>query len=172
MSEETIVGKHIKCFLRNGMVLEGIPEEWSDSRVVLKALDGQSLMIVHSPTEDILLTKVMLVEVPEIPEETKVVEETDAKEQVREKLHEVLESGDDPKLQQMNLKQLRALVVQQEKQMIAQKRKEHFPSGSTGMAKYSHPYMPRPHPRSNQTRSAYQPGTLPSWVYGRPPKGR
>lgn len=165
---DRVIGQHVKCFLRNTMVLEGIAEEWSDTRVVLKSIDGKSLMIIHKPADDILMTKVVLEE-PVISEETKVVEETVHKEHVRQKLTEVLQPDVDPELQKKNIQELRQMVVEQDRQIIASKTKEHF--GSPGAAKttqYSSPYMPR---RTvgrkivyGERRSAYQPGKLPPWV--------
>jgi sRNA-binding regulator protein Hfq len=144
---DRVLGQHVKCFLRNTMVLEGIAEEWSDTRVVLKSLDGKSLMIVHRPVEDIVLTKVVLEEPAEISKEAKVVEETEHKQRVKEKLNEVLLPTGDPDLDKSNIKQLRQLVVEQEKKIITEKRREHFGSAYAPgkMGKYSIPksaYMP------------------------------
>lgn len=148
---ERIIGQHVKCFLRNNMVLEGIAESWSDTSVVLRSLDGKSLMFVQRPHEDIILTKVVLEEPEEISEEKKVVEETEAKQQIRGKLQEVLQPSGDEELDKLNIKQLRNLVIDQDRKIIAQKRREHFGSAySPGkMGKYSTP------------KSAYMPGKLP-----------
>ena len=152
-------GQHVKCFMRSTMVLEGLVEEWTEAQVVLKSLDGQSLMIIHSPGTDIMITKVILEEPQEIPEETverKLPQEwrgVQPKEWIQEKLAEVLEPTGDEDLDKLNVEQLRRLVQEQEKQMIAQKKKEHF--GTPGAPKRSMPY-------SNPFgKSAYVPGKLP-----------
>jgi sRNA-binding regulator protein Hfq len=141
-------GKHVKCFMRNGMVLEGIVQEWLPGQTVLKSLDSQNLIIVHRPNDDILLTKVVLEEPAEISEEAKVVEETEHKQHVREKLHEIMQPTGDAELDQANIKQLRQLVVEQDMKIIREKRKEHFgsPHAPGKMSKYSTPqsvYLPR-----------------------------
>ncbi len=124
-----------------------------------------------------MLTKIMplpeeTAEIVEIEPESQPQPPNDTQIQIKAKLHEALEA-EDPALQNMSLEELRQLVVEQEKQIIAQKRKEHFGSpGAAKMTQYSNPYAPRIHPRSNTARSAYQPGTIPSWAYGRPPKGK
>lgn len=165
-------GQHVKYFLRSGMVLEGIVEEDTAAQVVLRSLDGESLMILHRPTEDILMTKVIL----RPPEETRVepkepVKPTEIQEQVKGKLHEALQYADDPELQKKSVEELRQLVHEQDRQIIAQKRREHFGSpGNAKVTQYSTPFTPKPHPRSNTARSAYQPSKLPNWVYGRPPE--
>lgn len=156
-------GQHVKCFMRNGMVLEGIVEEWLPGQAVLKSLDGKSLMFVHRPGDDILLTKVVLEEPEVISEEKKVVEETERKEHVRQKLTEVLQPDVEPELQKKNIQELRQMVQEQDRQIIANKTKEHFGSPGAGRTtQYSTPYSPR-RVRGNM-RSAYMPGKLPPWV--------
>lgn len=168
-------GKYVKIFLRNGMALEGFVEESTGAQVVLRSINDQSLMIIHRPGEDIMLTKVMSegppVEMPEESPPEPTPDPTEMQVKIKEKLHETLETTD-PELQNLSIEELRQLVHAQEKQIIAQKRKEHFGSpGAAKMTQYSTPFTPRPHPRSNAVqRSPYQPSRLPSWAYGRPPK--
>lgn len=159
---DSIVDKHVKCVLRNGMVIEGIVVEWSESRVVLKSLDGESLMIVHKPADDILMTKVVLVEesseiVKEIPQPTEM------QQQIKAKLKEVQQSNDQ-ELQNKSVDELRQMVLEQERQIIAQKKKEHFgTAGAAKMTRYSSPYMPARLPNTpgaqmpSEKRSAYLP---------------
>jgi ribosomal protein L29 len=144
--------QHVKCFLRTGMVLEGTVEEWTDAQVVLCSMEGQNLMILHSPTQDILLTKIILApEAVAAPDPVKP-------EDIKQKLEEV-QKIEDPELRSKSVEELRQLVVQQEKEIVANKTKEHFGSTSAPkMTRYSSPYTP---------------GKIPSWVYGRPPaKGK
>ncbi len=130
-------GCHVKYFLRSGMVLEGIVEEDTAAQVVLRSLDGESLMILHRPTEDILMTKVMLgppaEEAPVEPK--KPVAPTEMQERVKGKLHETLQTIEDPELQKKSIEELREMVREQDKQIIAQKRREHF--GVPGAAKFT-----------------------------------
>ena len=142
------VGQHVRCVMRTSLILEGFVEEWSEGQVVLRSLEDQSQIIIHHPVEDIMLTKVLppepVVEFPEIHEEP-----TEAQEQIKQKLHTVQTLPDDPELQQKSIIELRQMVIEQERQIIAQKRKEHFGSvGSPKMTKYSTPF----HPRSNTAR--------------------
>ena len=145
-------GKHVKYFLRNSMVLEGIVEKDTAAECILRSMDGKSLMIVHRPTDDIILTKVVLEEPEEISEEKKVVEETEAKQQIRGKLHEVMQPTGDVELDKLNIKQLRNLVIEQDRKIIEQKRREHFGS----------PYAPGKMGKYSTPRSAYMPGRLPN----------
>jgi hypothetical protein len=131
-------GQHVKCFMRNSMILEGIIEDWALAEVILKSLDGKNIIIVHRPTEDILLTKIILQEDTVNALSTKISE---TKQEIREKLQEVLQPTGDVENDKLNLKQLRRLVKEQEKQMIANKKKEHFgtPNNAKRAVDYSNP---------------------------------
>jgi len=139
-------GQHVKCFMRSTMVLEGLVEEWMEAQVVLKSLDGQSLMIIHSPVTDIIITKVVLQEISEeeVPKRKTPQEWLDNQPQelIKEKLAEVLIGSDNPDLDNLNIEQLRQLVREQEKQMIDQKKKEHFgtPNVPKRTIQYSSPF--------------------------------
>ena len=133
-------GQHVKCFMRSTMVLEGIVQEWADTQIVLKSIDDESILIVHHPADDIILTKVILQVSQEIVEEVPTPEPTEMQQQIKEKLDEVL-SGEDSDLEKMNLQQLRKLVHQQDKAIITQKRKEHF--GEAGNSKMAVQYSPQ-----------------------------
>ena len=138
-------GLHVRCFIRSGaMVLEGIVEEWTDAQVVLQSISDQSFMIIHNPSADIVFTKVVLEESLEIPAEKEVREppaiprqqqSTRLQEQIKGKLQEALQPSGDVDLDKLNVKELRDLVMEQEKQLIVQKRRQHFGSGK--VMKYS-----------------------------------
>ena len=128
-------GHHVKCVMRTTLVLEGIVEEWTEVRVVLRSIDGESLMIIHRPAEDILLTKVMLTE--PISKEKVAHNQTEAQEKIKAKLQEV-QQIDDLELQEKSIAELRDMVKEQERQIIINKRREHF--GAPGSAKRTVPY--------------------------------
>lgn len=135
-------GKRVKYFLRNGMVLEGIVEKDTAAEVVLKSLDGESLMILHRPTEDIMMTKVMLVEhVTE--EEQSPAPPSEFHERVSAKLSEIKEAESDLELKEKNIAELKQMALEQERQILAQKRREHFgTAGAAKLTQYSTPYTP------------------------------
>jgi|SRR5579864_2521634 len=141
-------GKHVKYFLRNGMVLEGIVEKDTAAEVVLKALDGQSLMILHRPTEDIMMTKVVLVEdapASEVEEyqEEQPTDNGDFHDRAVAKLREVQQAEGNQELTERSMAELREMVQDQDRQIIAQKRREHFGTpDAPKMTHYSSPYTP------------------------------
>lgn len=167
-------GRHVKCVMRTSLILEGIIEEWSEAQVVLRSLEDQSLMIIHRPTEDIMLTKVLqIVEAQPFPKQ-EIVEDISlvvskathpVENGVKNKLQEVLQTQD-PELQNLSIKELRQLVIEQERQIIANKKREHFGSaGNAKMTRYSTPYMPSAIPGRtvvpDGSRSPYQPRKIP-----------
>jgi hypothetical protein len=93
-----------------------------------------------------VLTKVVLEESLEISAEKEVREPpatnprqhqatlglpaTKLQEQIKGKLQEALQPSGDVDLDKLNVKELRDLVMEQEKQIIAQKQKQHFGSGN------------------------------------------
>lgn len=175
-------GKHVKYFLRNGMVLEGIVEKDTATEVVLQSLDAKSLMILHKPTEDIMMTKVVLVEETEEPvaeeepyNEPQPTDHVEFHDRAVAKLREVAEAEGNPELTEKSMAELREMVQDQDRKIIAEKRREHFGTpDAPKMTQYSSPYSPmRTVGRKVVPRSAYQPGRMPNWVYGRPPaKGK
>jgi hypothetical protein len=116
-------GQHIKCFLRTGNVAEGIIEEWGET-LVLRALDGLSVMIVHAPKQDIMLTKVMLhVEAPDAPGAREIAGEIEV--QTAEEDQPEL---DPHALNVMTKAQLHIELVEQERKIVADKLKDHHPT--------------------------------------------
>lgn len=128
-------GQRVKCFLRNGSVVEGIVEIW-DCPVILKTLDGTSQMIIHNPMQDIMLTKVLLSEA--VPAKSRAQEIAD---KIREK---VAEEGqpepDEQSLNAMTKAQLHVELAEQERRVVAEKLKDHYPDSQAPRKKtYGYP---------------------------------
>jgi hypothetical protein len=115
-------GQHIKCFLRNGNVLEGIVETWSDTEIVLKTLDSQNLMIIHDPKQDIMLTKVLFdVQAPAPSRAQEIADKIKAKA-----AKEGQPEPDEPSLDVMTKAQLQVELAEQERRVVAEKLKDHY----------------------------------------------
>lgn len=168
------VGNHVKCVLQNGAVVEGIIEIWEENRVQLKSLDGKSILIISHPSRDIMLIKIILEEedyqLP--PEQWDIDERTSAqkvadkirakasvqKTELEEKFDEAVEVHDpnNPDDRQ-SLAELRVELAKQERQIIAEKLREHRPSPyKPGTTPYHYP------PVIMKDKSAYQPGRIPN----------
>jgi hypothetical protein len=109
------IGQHVKCVLRTGAIAEGIVNEWGNS-VELKSLDGESILILPHANDDIMLIKIILKKdiIKEIPKLNNLEEEmVDAYNQP---------SND---LRIKKIAELKILMAEQEKKIIADKLKSH-----------------------------------------------
>jgi hypothetical protein len=113
-------GQHIKCILRNSTVVEGIVIEWG-AILQLQSLDGESLLIVHHPEEDIVLTKVVLTSDDVEQEESEKIESPDFQQQFQRAVAQENEID----LRTKSLVELRQLQAKQTKKIIARKLKDH-----------------------------------------------
>jgi hypothetical protein len=130
----TYVGQHVKCFLRNSAVVEGIVIEW-DKTIELQSLDRKSILIIHHPDEDIILTKMLL------SEETH--QNVQSLEQAFKKLPTTEEVAEDEKLDPMTLQaksaaELRIELAKQERKILVEKLKDHH-LGQTQRVEYGQP---------------------------------
>lgn len=108
-------GKHVRCYLKIGTVVEGIIEEWSEQQALLKSLNKQSLFLIARPNEDIVLTEIIF------PER----EASDTQVAIKEKLQEIREPTEGAEINKSDVQQLKKLLVEQEKKIIFDKVKEH-----------------------------------------------
>jgi hypothetical protein len=122
------IGQHIKCFFRNGAVIEGIVESW-DITATLRSFNDQSLLIIPHPKEDIMLIKILplkeivkTADIEPLPVEGPQV--------IKNKLQEVREIIE-PELKNKSIKELQRLIIDQEKKIVEKKIKQHY-SGSSG----------------------------------------
>jgi len=132
-------GQHVKCVLRTGAMAEGIVEEWFNNVVQLRSLDGESILIIPHPNEDIMLIKIVL---DKPKSEAEVIKEKIIKKQTHSDLEKELQkvyeqpSGDD--LRTKKMAELKVLMAEQEKKIIADKLKDHR-IGDTRKVEYGQP---------------------------------
>lgn len=153
-------GQHVKCILRNGAIAEGIVEEWFANTVQLRSLDGESILIITHPAEDIMLIKIILDKAKEIeadPDPGPTLEEV---RDFESQFQEAADATDPHDIDQVkSLAQLRIELNKQERRIIAEKLKEHRPSGSL----YKPNTTPYHYPSVvTKSKSAYQPGRIPN----------
>lgn len=122
-------GQHVQCLHRLGGTVEGTVEEWSDDQSILKSIDGKSLLIIPKTAEDIRLIKIIFPELS-MPE---------VQNAIKTKLQEAQQPTGEPELDNANLKQLRRLVIEQDKKLITEKIKEHH-LGEIKIKKYEDKY--------------------------------
>jgi len=147
------IGQQVKCILRAGAAIEGIVEEWTDKSVQLRSLDGESILIITHPSEDIMLIKIMLEKVEQddvlsheqndAPSEPSNIIQTDLEVKFSEKLSE----PSDPENEDRNksLADLKKEMVEHDRQLIINKLREHRPTGNESKVKYGYPgFMQKP----------------------------
>lgn len=128
----------VKVLLRNNTVAEGIVKEWGES-IKLQSLDEQSYMIILHPNEDIILFKVFL---EGNSEEMKISSKYESREETKTELEnrfqQVLDQPSDDANRIKSLAELRLLLAQEDRQIIANKLKQHH-IGETKKVEYGYP---------------------------------
>lgn len=114
-------GQHVKILLCNNSLIEGFVEQWG-KEIQLKSLDGESLLIIHHPDRDIVLTKVVLVETKKPVSIKELVEQ---KTELQQNFEEVYQQPSGDNLRVKKLAELKIELAKQEKKIIAEKMKDH-----------------------------------------------
>jgi hypothetical protein len=125
-------GSHVKCVMRNNLVLEGVVESWSDDQSILRSLDDSSLSIIQHSLEDIVVIKVILKK----PLQTK--------KELEIKFEEEVKKPSDDNLRLKNIVELKNMLNNQEKKIIAENLKNHH-IGEIKKINYGQPgFFPKP----------------------------
>jgi hypothetical protein len=146
-------GQHVKCILRTGAIAEGIVEEWFNNHVQLKSLDGESILIITHPAEDIMLIKIILGQPKTQAEE--VADKIRAKGALEQKFEEVRQSHDPNNADdRKTLAQLKIELVEQERKIVSEKLKDHTATQIPKVTRYHYPGNMYGHSRSSKKSSA------------------
>jgi sRNA-binding regulator protein Hfq len=123
------IGQHVKCFFRNGTLIEGIVEEWSNTGVSLCSISDQSLILILHPMEDLMMIKILADKSESLQSTEEPDQAPSLQDQIRTQLQNITPT-EDPDLQKLSIAELKRLADQQDKQMITNKIRQHFPAGS------------------------------------------
>lgn len=141
--------QHVKIIFKNGITIEGIVMQW-DSKVeeyqfVLKALDDNSMYIINGQ-EEIMIAKIIDNSEYDVVQE-EIQEEVNKKEEIEDKFVEIKEQieavYDQPRHNVediQTLANLRKKLVESERQLIANKLKQHHLNEPKGV-KYEHGFF-------------------------------
>jgi hypothetical protein len=141
------VGQHVKCFLRTSTIIEGIVQESSERQLILKSLDGENLLIVHQPIQDIVLTKVLLSK--KAPEELQknlsskppaAFQHETLNQAFEATVAEGEEEPDPMALQAKTTAQLRIELAKEERKILAAKLRDHHPNSAEAPRKITYGY--------------------------------
>lgn len=108
------INEQIKCIFRNGLVIKGIVEYW-DIYAKLKSLDGKSILIIQRPVDDIMLIEIMIE-----PQTSQL-----------QKIADVIPSSPFNPEHNKKLAELKKELIEQDKNIIANKLRNHSPSTFT-----------------------------------------
>lgn len=128
-------GQHVKCLLRTSTIAEGIVESWTPECAVLKSLDGESLLILHRPNEDIVLTKVLL---PPGKNEEEIPIKATIPRDLKPEFEQAVAEENSIDVRTKSLVELKQLQSQQERKILVGKLKEHH-LGQTQEVNYEQP---------------------------------
>lgn len=136
--------EHVKCFLRNSTVIEGIVISWSANEIQLQSLDQESILIIHNPAQDIVLTKVLLSDAPDqlpenLPAKPKFSERTATLEEAFELLAAEEPEVDPMALAAKSTAELKVELAIQERRILAKKLKNHHFTEAPGKIAYGYP---------------------------------
>jgi hypothetical protein len=116
--------KKVKLLLSGNIIVEGVVKSWNANSVHLISLDGSSTSIITHPNEDIRVIKVFEDKV----EDVELPKNTTSKATVSSLQNKFEETYKQPTSDNLRLKKLVDLkkdLIQQEKEIIANKLKEH-----------------------------------------------
>lgn len=114
--------KKVKLLLSGNIVVEGVVKSWNSNSVHLISLDGSSTSIITHPNEDIRVIKVFedKVDDVEVSQNTKVTVSN-----LQNKFEEVYRQPVSDSLRLKKLVDLKKDLIQQEKEIISNKLKDH-----------------------------------------------
>jgi sRNA-binding regulator protein Hfq len=129
---EPQVGQFVRLFFRNGIQLEGIIEKWSNAESVLKPNNDENRLLIMQTKQDVMICKIIANHVApeELPKKLN---------ELVSQFQEVYEQPSNDDLRTKSLAQLKMAMNKQEKQIIANKLKQHTPSNITRV-NYGNPF--------------------------------
>lgn len=116
------VGQYVKIVFRNATQAEGVVESWSDEATILRSPDNKSVFIIQRTAEDVMAVKIIL----DYSGFTSLEEKLN---QTKEKFQQVYEQPSADDLRIKSMAQLKTAMIEQERKILAEKMKEHRPTG-------------------------------------------
>ena len=130
--------QYVKLIFRNGTVAEGRVEEWSDKISVLVSGNDQCRLLIMNTAEDIMLVKIDMMtktgnDMPTISAQKHL-------EELNEQFEEEYDKPSTDELRLKKLADLRKLMIEEEKKVVAAKLNEHTIS-NTNPVGYGNPFI-------------------------------
>lgn len=106
-------GQQVKCVLRNNLIIDGIVESWTDNKSVLRAKDGSSVSVIQHTDQDVVIVKILFKEPVQM------------KQDLEAQFEQEWEKPSEDELRLKNLADLKSMMIEQEKKIVANKLREH-----------------------------------------------
>lgn len=151
------IGQHVKCLLTNNTLVEGFVMIWDLHRVIkLKSLDSESILIIHHPDKDIMMTKVILDPAADEAEPKPKFPLLETENELKDQWTKTYNSPSD-ELRTKKLAELKILMIEQEKKIVRNKVRSH----SSAYVPHSPNYLTPDWSKVPVPKSAYQPKKIP-----------
>lgn len=113
------VGQYVQCILRSNSMIEGFVKLWSDNQSILESKDGSNTILIQKTSQDVMIVRI----IKQKDIKKMEVENSQLKEKVEKQTTNVFNNDDNKRLVE-----LRAELKNKDKEIIANKLKEHFAS--------------------------------------------
>jgi sRNA-binding regulator protein Hfq len=130
---EPQVGQFVKLIFRNGTLMEGIIQQWSNLKSVLKSESSDDLLVILNTEQDLLAYKIIVsyLSPREVPLRLS---------QLEQQFEEVYQQPSADELRLQSLAQLKTAMIQQEKKIVSNRLKQHIPTQTISKVQYGNPF--------------------------------
>jgi hypothetical protein len=112
-----ILDRKVKIFLKNGMAIEGIVQQWHDEEALVKSFNSDNILIIFNPKENVIMVHVILD--AQQPSEEKLDPIKSVPKEPDPQDLELDHYEPDPTLRVKKLAELRQLQIKQHKQDVS-----------------------------------------------------
>lgn len=130
-------GYQVKIMFRNGTSVEGIIYRWEEDEYVLRSVDGESILYIQDPVQDIMAIKVIVSKQQEHSTNTKLPLNK-MQDQIEEIAKNIIKEPNDRDNKIRTLAELKIAQAEAERKIISEKLKDHH-IGETRKVAYGLP---------------------------------
>lgn len=126
--------QYIKIILIDNLQVEGLVEEWSENKIILKSADSKTISVINNSRQNVILYSI-ITDFMTPQERQKKLSEME----VQFQQEQAKPSADNFRI--MRLADLKKAMAEQQKQIVANQLKEHMPR-PVNYTKYTNPFIP------------------------------
>jgi hypothetical protein len=106
-------GQHVRCILKNNLLLEGIVDSWSETISVIKSKDGLQSNVILNTLQDVMVVKIIH------------KQPTQLKTELEQQFAETVSAPSNDDLRLKKMAELKSLLAEQEKKIVTEKLRSH-----------------------------------------------